>query len=209
MDFPDGSMPAEPTRLRILQHRGRRYAIRMEPTYWRVLQDAAAEFGCRLNHLVGGIATAGSGNLTARLRLFCVRRLGRQLVEAKAAAGGTDMASIVRACPSPCLLITEARVVAFCNRPLEALFGLEAGQLDGRPFEHFFRFGLGRPLAEALQVAAVQSGHLTYMMPGRVVGLRATVCPVAERDPGGRHHLIFVIPPAGGGRPTAATSGSA
>ncbi|MEO3434821.1 ribbon-helix-helix domain-containing protein [Inquilinus sp. CAU 1745] len=186
-------------RLRLVQHKGRRHAISVEPSFWAALGDAASELGVRLNRLVGELAAAPDGppNLAARLRLFCLRRARRQLAEARASAGRTNVALVVAACPAPCLIISPARTIVTANRALEAFFQASPGQMNGRPLAEFFRLNLGRSLAEAAEAMDPErptpiAGHLTYMMPGRVVGARVTLCPVARTEDGGQHFLLFV-----------------
>lgn len=188
-------------RLRLVQHRGRRHAISVEPSFWAALTDAAAETGVRLNRLVAELAASPDGppNLAARLRLFCLRRARRQLGEARASAGRTNVALVVATCPAPCLIINPARTIVTANRALEAFFQAAPGQMNGRPLAEFFRLNLGRSLAEAVEAMNPErqtpiAGHLTYMMPGRVVGARVTLCPVARTDDSGQHFLLFVEP---------------
>src|SRR3546814_1569032 len=96
--FSSDPLLSAPPKLRILQHRGRRYAVSIEPVYWEVLQQAAEEAGCRLNQLVAGIAAeAAGGNLAARLRLYAVQRLRREAAEGRASAGRTNIGTVLSA----------------------------------------------------------------------------------------------------------------
>ena len=79
---------------RILQVKGRRYSIRLEPIFWRVLEELSAADGIRLNAMVRRIAEADAldpaGNLTSRLRVHCARELRQQFQES-----GTCVVSLV------------------------------------------------------------------------------------------------------------------
>lgn len=192
-------MKTEETRLRIVQRAGRRYAISVEPSYWEVLEQAAKDQGKRLNALIAELAETDPPprNLAARLRLYCMDYLTDRLHRSRLAAGQTNIALVVTACPVPCFVVSARRVIAFGNRPFEAVFRNAPAQLIGRPLEEVFHLRFGRPLSDvwadfAARRARVAVGQLSYMLPGQVIGARVTACPVLQTPDGGFSCLIYM-----------------
>src|SRR5574338_1277982 len=66
---------------RIVQHRGRRYSLKLGADIWEILERSAQRRGKRLNRLIGEIAEAcpPGANLSATLRSYCVDELKLQV----------------------------------------------------------------------------------------------------------------------------------
>lgn len=129
---------------RILQVKGRRYSIRLEPIFWRVLEELAGMEGIRLNALVRRIADAEavspSGNLTSRLRVFCARELRQKLLGAMLPATHKNIFSLAEVSPAPCLVISARQEILAANGPFGAWFGAEGRSIVGHPVARHFRF---------------------------------------------------------------------
>ncbi len=184
-------------RHRILQSAGRRYSIKLEAGFWRVLEKVAVRQGLRLNELVGGLAETLSLDIgfTAALRLFCLneamtqlRAADREISNLSLAAGSTDVAAIVGACPAPCLMISQDRVIQRLNEAFIRWLQARHEDLLGQPIDRFFqirghfrfdelwaRFGEG--------YTTPVPAKLAYVAPGRVTVAKAYLCAIAVKGP--------------------------
>jgi len=185
--------------LRQVQFGGRRYAISIEPAYWRILEEAARTRGVRLNQLVQTIAAAphGPGNLAARLRLYCLRRQSRLVQAAENTPRSVDLAQIVDACPVPCFAVSREYTIVWHNPAFRKWLELDPADLAGMPFARHFRLRLSRPLPEVWQGFATlsagnEAGTLTCLLPGRLLARPVSVCPVPLPAPGAFVCLVFV-----------------
>lgn len=150
------------SRLRFVQFEGRRRAIRIEEAYWQCLEEAAEEQGLRLNHLVDAIARSHPDtNLSALLRLFCVRRLMAQIRRERLTARALNLTTILDCCPSPAFAISRNQVIDYANAALRAwvTVGTAVGTAGAGPAEGAGpRDGSGGEARE--EPGAVQGAHL-------------------------------------------------
>ena len=184
-------------KLRQVQHDGRRYAISIEPVYWACLEEAAEEIGIRLNQMVALLAQADDGpkNLAARLRLFCVKSLRRQVHEARLVSRAVNMVQLIDAVPSACFAITQQRRIAYANEPLHAMIGEPTGKIVGDPADKYFRLRFSDPTADPIEnpdllPSGLLSGSVALMIPGRLAARRMVVCPVPLRQ---SDQILFVV----------------
>lgn len=184
-------------RHRIVQFANRRYSIKLEQDFWAFLEETARRQGKRLNQLVAQLAfehPSGLG-LAGALRLFCLNeaRTRLELAEAEAekaqlATGTTDLTAIVGACPAPCVVLDQDRVIRLLNENFARWLNADREALQGKPIEHFFqirghfrldelwrRFGQG--------FTAAVPAKLAYVAPGRVVVAKAHLCAAAIKSP--------------------------
>lgn len=193
-------------RHRIVQFANRRYSIKLEQDFWAFLEETARRQGKRLNHLVAQLAFDHPSGLgfAAALRLFCLNeartRLGLAEAEVEKAAlatGTTDLTAIVGACPAPCVVLDQDRVIRLLNENFALWLNADAAALVGQPIEHFFqirghfrldelwgRFGQG--------FTAAVPAKLAYVAPGRVVVAKAHLCAAAIKAPENFSCLIML-----------------
>jgi len=187
-------------RHRIVQHRGRRYSIKLEETVWRTLDSIAEGLGVRLNQLVGQIAGGLSENtsLTAALRAFSLERsleriavLEQDLEDRALVSRGVPVASIVEACPTPCLLVRVPDEIVRINDAARNWFGADGEILIGKSLSHYVQIRSKPRLAEILDAYSagdtrIHSVRVVYLRPGRLVMARASICPAlvgAQQEP--------------------------
>jgi predicted DNA-binding ribbon-helix-helix protein len=105
------------TRLRILQHKGERTAIRLENIFWSQLTEFASEDATSLSKLVFGIIEKASEakNRTSLLRCYCIDRWRKRASTARLENINFDMLAIIAACPTPVVIITPERKIAAFN----------------------------------------------------------------------------------------------
>ncbi len=193
-------------RHRILQSAGRRYSVKLEAAFWRVLEETAALRGVRLNQLVGQLAKSLSleRGLTAALRLFCLdeainrlRVAEDEIGDLSLAAGATDIAAIIEACPAPCLVISQGRVIQRVNGAFTRWLQARHEDLLGQPVDRFFQIRGHFRLDELW--ARFGNGYskpvpakLAYVAPGRVTVAKAYLCPTAVKGPDDFSCLIML-----------------
>ena len=180
-----------------MQFAGRRFSLKLEHGYWAFLEEAARGRGMRLNELIGELAggLAPGAGFTGYLRLFCLgealtrlRAAERTIADLSLAAGETDLAAIIGACPAPCLLISQDRVIQRANQAFVTWLGARYEELLGQPLDRFFqirghfhfnelwaRFGNGYTKAVPAKLA--------YVAPGRVTVAKAHLCATAVKGP--------------------------
>ncbi|MGQ0663600.1 MAG: ribbon-helix-helix domain-containing protein [Pseudomonadota bacterium] len=198
--------PSPSTHQRIVQADRRRYSLRLEPEFWAALDWAAARSGVRLGRLVGDIAAGmpPGGNLAARLRAYCLMKAEergaeaeRRAERAELAAGATDIAALLEACPAPCLVMSREGAIGQINAAFGRWFGPGHAALIGRPFEHFLSLRATRTRAAILaefdqRTRAWAPVHVIYVAPGRVVAAPAGLMPVARQPAGGFSCLVMI-----------------
>ena len=195
----DAATANDVAKLRQVQLAGRRFAISIEPVYWEILEESARELNIRLNQLVGALSgsEAGPGNLAASLRLFCVRRLRRQLRAARVAPRRFKLTDFIEAVPSPCFAINQRRRIAHANEAVRELVGEDEDQLINSPSEKYFRIKFSDPSNDvwsrfADKEAEPISGSVAYMMPGRLAARRMVACPMRMARKGQFLCVIFI-----------------
>lgn len=195
----DAATGNDVAKLRQVQLVGRRFAISIEPVYWEVLEEAARDLNLRLNHLVGALAgaEAGPGNLAARLRLFCIRRLRRQFREARSVPRRFQLPDFIEAVPSPCFAINHRRRIAHVNQAVRELVGEGDDELIGIPAEKYFRIKFADPSPDVWRSfgekdAEPIAGSVAYMMPGRLAARRMIACPMRLRRKGQFLCIVFI-----------------
>lgn len=199
LDSSDNPDDQDMPRMRIVQYAGRRHAIRIEPPFWDALEDAARESGSRLNRIVAALAQHPSGprNLTARLRVYAMKRMQRLARRSPLRGGGVDLASIIAAAPVPAFVFTGARTIAVVNPAVETWTGEAAASLEGAPLAQFFRIRFKQPHADPWRALADVTvdrleGTIAYMPPGRVLVRPIHACRIALDGPPDYACLVFV-----------------
>lgn len=184
-------------RFRVIQYKGRRFGIQLEPPFWTALEDMAAANGVRLNALVAEVAAAeagGKGSLASRLRTLALAHVTDQRDVARLAATGASLAEVIADCPAPAFVVDDQLVIASANSALKAWFGPRAADPVGRPLESILRLSLGHPIRDVLggQVAEqTYTGKAIHMGPG-VLAVKVLRARRLEVMPGRLGLLVFL-----------------
>ena len=107
---------ASDTKLKIIQHKGRKFAIRLETIFWSQLGEFAKEDRMSVSRLIFGILNAGENvpNRTSHLRCYCIDRMRKKQPLSALIGPAFDMLAFVSACPTPVAIVTgERKLVAF------------------------------------------------------------------------------------------------
>jgi predicted DNA-binding ribbon-helix-helix protein len=107
----------EPAKLKVLQLKGRKMALKLEPIYWSQLAEFSREDRTTVAKLVFRILFERDDaiNRASALRCYCLGRLQkRPSVSSPSLKGPTfDLFALISACPSPAAILTgERRLVA-------------------------------------------------------------------------------------------------
>jgi predicted DNA-binding ribbon-helix-helix protein len=174
---------------RIVQYDKRRFALRLEETYWRQLEAMAERRQIRLGRLVASLAKDYDGvNLSSYIRGFCMHEAQRDLARYRLTAGAFDLIGLLRGCPAPALLLDHNRIILETNPALLQWVGAQAPALKQADFETYFVPRAARPLVETLdlmqqrllQRAQLQLAYTVPDQPSRVINATLTGLPVGQ-----------------------------
>src|ERR687891_1977503 len=113
-----------------------RTSIKLEPEFWGYLKEVAQDRSIRLSRLVNEVAMASPErtNLASTLRTFSLvhaqlrwQGLEQELQKLTLAGNTQDLTRVLDACPLPCLLLSEDRVIQRLNQAFAAWL-----HVDGR-----------------------------------------------------------------------------
>jgi predicted DNA-binding ribbon-helix-helix protein len=107
---------ASDAKLKIIQQKGKKYAIRLEIIFWSQLTEFAKEDKTTLSRLIFKILDTAVNvqNRTSHLRCYCIDRMRKKQPLSALIGPAFDMLAFVSACPNPVAIVTgERRLVAF------------------------------------------------------------------------------------------------
>lgn len=175
------------TRLRILQHKGTKAAIRLENIYWSQLSEYAAEDKLTVSQLVFSIfgTYADQANRTALLRCYCLDRNRRLLSAEKLQAQSFDMLAIIAACPTPVAVITPERRLAAFNPPFSNIVSeLREKSTESRAIQLTFSEPMPliqrRLIEQPMRIRSYQIGLRVGDGPPRFYGARFALADRAK-----------------------------
>jgi len=168
---------------RILQSKGRRYALRLETEFWDVLAALAEERHQRLNLLVAELAehAGASGTLTSGIRSFCLSELRRRIRRRSTAAERTSIIDLVLSALAPGLLLDAAGKIIAANEALLRWLSLPAGALAEEPFARQFRARDPVAFDQVLNgesPAQPRRMRFIHTSPGRVLTVTGVAVPI-------------------------------
>lgn len=191
---------------RIVQHRGRRYSLKLGADIWEILERSAQRRGKRLNRLIGEIAEGcpPGANLSATLRSYCVdelklqvRELEQKLRETSMSTQGISAASVADACPSPCFLLNAQNLVLKTNAAAQKWLSIDEATLRDKPIDRYMQIKVPVPLSQILeQYAAGRSNvfpaRVICLRPGRLIMAKGSLCPAVVRSEGDLLYFLMI-----------------
>ena len=191
---------------RIVQHRGRRYSLKLGADIWEILERSAQRRGRRLNRLIGEIAEGcpPGANLSATLRSYCVdelklqvRDLEQKLREMSMSTQGISAASVADACPSPCFLLNAQSLVLKTNAAAQKWLSIDEAALRDKPIDRYMQIKVPVPLPQILeQYAAGRSNvfpaRVICLRPGRLIMAKGSICPAVVRSDGDLLYFLMI-----------------
>jgi predicted DNA-binding ribbon-helix-helix protein len=170
----------KPSKLRIFQRQGKRYAMRLEDIFWLQLDDCAKASGHDLSELIFDVFDNDpkAKNRTALLRSYCVNWLRHKLTLAHLRALPLDLAAILAACPSPCFVITQERQLTAYNpafaKEMWGFQGRSAANESSGPLQMSF----ARPFNKIVEALSLSPGKIIQGQMGFATKNRQIQCKV-------------------------------
>lgn len=164
---------------RIVQHKNRRYSIRLEPVFWQSLERLAEGRRLRLGQFVAELANQYRGNnFASHLRVVCMLEGERSLAQASLQPTAENLLDVVMACASPGLLLSRYRTIIAHNDSFLAWLGLPDRQFAGADLTSVIQVRTRRPLNDLwLDMIAGNlanaDANVLFVEPGRVVAAAA------------------------------------
>ena len=160
---------------RIVQHKNRRYSIRLEPVFWRSLEGLAERGDMRLGQFIGELANGYDGNnFASHLRVVCMVARERALAHFSLGPTVDSLLDVVDGCPSPGLLLSRDRTIVAGNRSFLSWLGQPEASLAGADLTSVIQVRTRRPLndvwADLVQGRhSVADANVLHVAPGRAV----------------------------------------
>ncbi len=173
---------------RIVQYRNRRYSIRLEPVFWQALEGLAEREGMRLGRFIAELAERYTGNnFASHLRVIGMVETERMLARASLIPNQDNILDVVRACPSPGLVLTRYRTILAHNDSFTEWLGGTDESLAGADLTSIIQVRTRRPLNDLwLDMIAgnVRSAdaNILHVEPGRVNAAAAKLLGLHSRE---------------------------
>ncbi|HEY1096579.1 MAG TPA: ribbon-helix-helix domain-containing protein, partial [Alphaproteobacteria bacterium] len=141
------------SRVRIVQHAGKRFALRLEGSFWDMLERIARKRQLRLGQLVASLAESYEGiNFSSYIRAYAQAEAQRELARQDITLSPFDLLDILRNCPAPGLLMQHNRTILEANNGLLQWLGADAPALRLQGFDTIFEPRVTRPLHETMDL---------------------------------------------------------
>jgi predicted DNA-binding ribbon-helix-helix protein len=158
-----------------------RTSIKLEPEFWGYLKEVAQDRSIRLSRLVNEVAMASPErtNLASTLRTFSLvhaqlrwQGLEQELQKLTLAGNTQDLTRVLDACPLPCLLLSEDRVIRRLNQAFAAWLHVDGRGVLGQRLDNVM-ITRGPCMPELWQRVFDGMAHkarfnATYVSPGKV-----------------------------------------
>jgi predicted DNA-binding ribbon-helix-helix protein len=158
-----------------------RTSIKLEPEFWSYLKEVAQERAIRLSRLVNEVAMASPErtNLASTLRTFSLvhaqlrwQGLEQELQKLTLAGNTQDLTRVLDACPLPCLLLGEDRVIKRLNQAFASWLHVDGRGVLGQRLDNVM-ITRGPCMPELWQrvfggLAHKARFNATYVSPGKV-----------------------------------------
>jgi len=183
---------------RIVQHRGRRYSIRLEPVFWQSLEALAEAQGVRLGRLVAEQASGYHGaNFASYLRVMCMLEAKQSLARTSLRPSQGNLVDLVMGCTSPGLVLSHQRTILAYNTGLEKWIGPGRKPMGGAELTSIMQVRTRRPLNEIWD--ELMSGKQTradvnvlHVEPGRVVAAGARLLALRAIEEGTFYAVMWL-----------------
>jgi predicted DNA-binding ribbon-helix-helix protein len=192
---PAGDQTPKP---RIVQHRGRRYSIRLEPVFWQSLEALAEAQDVRLGRLVAEQASGYHGaNFASYLRVMCMLVAKQSLARTSLRPSQGNLVDLVMGCTSPGLVLSHQRTILAYNTGLEEWIGPGRKPMGGAELTSIMQVRTRRPLNEIWD--ELLSGKLAradvnvlHVEPGRVVAAGARLLALRAIEEGTFYAVMWL-----------------
>jgi predicted DNA-binding ribbon-helix-helix protein len=172
-----------------------RTSIKLEPEFWSYLKEVAQTRSIRLSRLVNEVAMASPErtNLASTLRTFSLvhaqlrwQGLEQELQKLTLAGSSHDLTRVLDACPLPCLVLGEDRIVQRLNQAFASWLHVDGRGVLGQRLDNVM-ITRGPSMPELWQrvfggVAHKGRFNATYVSPGKVRTAQALAIGLSAAD---------------------------
>ncbi len=174
---------------RIVQFNNRRYSIRLEPVFWRALEDLATRSRQRLGRFVAELEETYQGkNFSSFLRVFCMLDAERGLAERQLGDGRASLVELIEACPAPGVILSHDRTIIASNSAFTRWLGMPDAPVVGSDLTAVVQVRTRRSLNEVWQEmvnggASHIDARILHVAPGRVSTAQGRILALPSDDP--------------------------
>ncbi len=174
---------------RIVQFNNRRYSIRLEPVFWRALENLAERNQLRLGKFIAQLEETYTGkNFSSFLRVFSMLNAERQLAEGRLGDGRSSLVDLIDACPTPGVILSHDRIIVACNAAFSGWLGKPDSPIAGSELTAVVQVRTRRSLNEVWQGlvngdAASVDARILHVAPGRVSTAQGRILALPSQDP--------------------------
>ena len=181
---------------RIVQFRNRRFSVRLEPVFWRALEDLSERAGIRLGQYIANQADrCPGGNFSSFLRVHCMLSHEERIADAALGANYTSLLSVVRAAPVPGLILSRYRSIIGANAAFLEWLGPIDVTITGANLTTVIQVRTRQPLNDVWQRMLdgneeEADARILYVAPGRVNAAKANFVAI-HADQGKEFYAIM------------------
>jgi len=192
------AVAAQAPKPRVVQHRGRRYSIRLETVFWKFLDHLAARHDMRLGRYIAGLAASyGGNNLSSYLRVVCMLESDRRVAEAVLDPSRGSLLALVRDCPSPGVILSRSRTILDYNTAFARWLGPGSQGLVGSDLTDVLQVRTSRSLTDVWSdmIAGTQGAvkaQVLRVSPGRVSAAHAAIVPLRRGGEDGFYAVLWL-----------------
>jgi predicted DNA-binding ribbon-helix-helix protein len=110
--------PGAGPQFRVLQHEGKKHALRMESVFWLQIEECAQSLNTRAASLISEIVSRceEEANRTSAVRVYCINWLRERLKGLETKKLTLDLTPMLSACPTPAFLLASTGRLVMYNR---------------------------------------------------------------------------------------------
>jgi predicted DNA-binding ribbon-helix-helix protein len=183
-----------------------RTSIKLESEFWSYLKEVAQERSIRLSRLVNEVAMASPErtNLASTLRTFALvhaqlrwQALEQELQKLTLAGNTQDLTRVLDACPLPCLLLSEDRVIKRLNQAFASWLHVDGRGVLGQRLDNVM-ITRGPCMPELWQrifngMAQKARFNATYVSPGKVRTAQAQAIGLSAANGAGSGACLVIF----------------
>lgn len=174
---------------RIVQFNNRRYSIRLEPVFWRALENLSERSQVRLGKFIAQLEETYQGkNFSSFLRVFSMLDAERGLAESRLGDGRASLLELVEACPTPGVILSHDRTIVACNTAFTGWLGRPESPVVGSELTSVVQVRTRHSLNQVWQEmvngdTAVIDARILHVAPGRVSTAQGKILALPSSAP--------------------------
>lgn len=180
---------------KIYQYKGKRIAVRLEPSFLRILDILAKENKYKTNQFVAELQDAHTGkNFSSFLRSLCMAETEKKLSSVDAMSHSHNLEFFMNNSPIPGLILSSDQTIIFANKSFFEWTGDFSTEIREKKFYNIFEI-MGnqsiRELLNRIKVGVQDKALLSVTYSGKNIRLAGTAIFVPYADE--RYDRIYFI----------------